>query len=84
LVELERRYFIKRSELGPRAFIRLTDNWIEITARFIVRDHGVRELKDAISREVRNALNEAGIGIASGTYPIVGMPPISVHLNDSK
>lgn len=83
LVELERRYIIKRSDLGPRAFIRLTDNWIEITARFIVRDHGIRELKDAISREVLNALNEAGMTVASGTYQIVGMPPISVHLKDS-
>jgi small-conductance mechanosensitive channel len=83
LAELERRYFVQRSELAPRAFVRLTDNWIEITVRFIVRDHGIRELKDRISREILQALNQAGIGIASGTYEIVGMPPISVRLNDS-
>jgi small-conductance mechanosensitive channel len=83
LAELERRYFVKRGDLAPRAFIRLTDNWVELTVRFIVRDHEIRELKDKISREVLNALNQAGIAIASGTYQIVGMPPISVQLNDS-
>jgi small-conductance mechanosensitive channel len=83
LAELERRYFVKRADLAPRAFIRLTDNWVELTVRFIVRDHEIRELKDRISREVLNSLNEAGIAIASGTYQIVGMPPISVQLDES-
>lgn len=80
LAELERRYFVTRSDLDPRAFIRLTDNWVEITVRFIVRDHGIRDLKDKISREILDGLTESKIGIASGTYQIVGMPPISVKL----
>lgn len=84
LAELERRYFLKRSEFEPKVFVRLTDNWIELTMRFLVKDHGVRELKDKMSRQILDGLNRAQIGIASGTYEIVGMPPISVKLDNSK
>ena len=83
IVELERRYFVKRSEFEPRVFVRLTDNWVELSVRFIAHDHGVRELKDKISREMLERFKEAGIGIASGTYQIVGMPPISVKLESA-
>ena len=47
---LERRYFISVDDLTPRVFYRLTDNWLELTARFIVREHGIREIKDALPR----------------------------------
>lgn len=82
MAEIERRYFVKRSQLEPKVFVRLTDNWIELTIRFIARDHGIRELKDKISRDIIIGLAQAGIGIASGTYQIVGMPPITVKLEN--
>ena len=34
---------------------RITDNWLELTLRFIVMDHGVREVKDEAER-AREAL----------------------------
>ena len=71
------------SNVKPKAYVRLTDNWIEITVRFIVRDHGIRDVKDTISRDILRGLNESGIGVASGTYQIVGMPPISVKLENT-
>lgn len=80
LQELERRYFMRRSELHPRVFVRLTDNWVELSVRFIAPEHGVRDMKDRMSRNVRSALSEAGIGVASSTYDIVGLPPISVKI----
>jgi small-conductance mechanosensitive channel len=80
LKELERRYFLASSELKPRVFWRLTDNWVELTVRFICTTHGVRNLKDAMSRDIIAALDEAKIGIASGTYEIVGLPPVEVKL----
>lgn len=79
LAAMERRYFVRRSDLTPRVYFRLTDNWLELTVRFIARDHGIRELKDAMSREVLAALDAAGIGIASSTYDIVGLPPLRVE-----
>lgn len=77
---LERRYFVKRSEMEPRVFFRITDNWIELAVRFIVEDHGIREVKDRISRDIMDRFDEAGIGIASSTYDVVGMPPLRVQI----
>jgi len=81
IAELERRYFVKRSDLEPKVYMRLTDNWVELAVRFIVEDHGIRDVKNRISRDVLDALDQAGIGIASGTYEIVGMPPLKVEVN---
>ena len=39
LRELERRYFVRPSELQPRVFYRLTDNWVEMSVRFITEEH---------------------------------------------
>ena len=50
-----------------------------MTVRFLVADHGVRERKDAVSRDVLAALDRAGVGVASTTYEIVGMPPLRVE-----
>lgn len=80
LAELERRYFLRESDLKPRVFYRLTDNWIEMGLRFIAKDSGIRDLKDRMSRDILEAFDKAGVGIASGTYEVVGMPPLKVEL----
>jgi small-conductance mechanosensitive channel len=79
LEKMRGRYYVHVGDLKPRVFLRLTDNWLELSARFIARDHGVREMKDAMSREILEAFDDAGIGIASATYDIVGLPPIRVE-----
>jgi small-conductance mechanosensitive channel len=84
LKTLEERFFIEAAELKPRVYVRLTDNWVEMTVRFLVKDHDIRGLKDRLSRDVINRLDGVGIGIASATYDIVGMPPIRVQLNNTE
>jgi len=79
LEELKRRYFLKAADVAPRVYYRLTDNWLELTVRFVVRDHGIRDVKDAMSRELLDALDEAGIGMASSTFEIVGLPPLHLE-----
>jgi len=83
LLELERRYLIRREQLEPRVFLRLTDNWVELSARFLVEDHGIRDLKDRISREILDGFERVNIEIASGTYEVVGMPELKVRLADA-
>jgi small-conductance mechanosensitive channel len=80
---LEKRYFLSVDDLTPRVFYRLTDNWLELTVRFIVREHGIREMKDAIARAVLAKFNEAAIEIASATYEIVGVPTLRMHTRKS-
>jgi small-conductance mechanosensitive channel len=70
LREMERRYFVGASAMRPAVFYRLTDNWLELTVRFIAPTHGVRELKDAMSRDILRRLDECGIGVASATLEV--------------
>jgi hypothetical protein len=79
---LEQKYFVTRSETKPRVYVRLTDNWVELTVRFLCPDHDVRAIKDRMSREIIAALDRAQISIASGTYEIVGLPPIRIAAAD--
>jgi small-conductance mechanosensitive channel len=82
LAEMARRYTTKPAELAPQVYYRLTDNWLELTVRFIALDHGARALKDAISRDVLDKLDEAGIAIASATFELVGIPEVRVRSSD--
>ncbi len=84
LLELEHRYFLPRTDLHPRVYYRLTDNWLELTVRFIVRDHGIRVIKDKISRDIIKAFDQASIEVASSTYDIVGLPPLRVESSPSR
>jgi small-conductance mechanosensitive channel len=81
LHDLERRYMIKREDLDPKVYYRLTDNWCEMAVRFIVDAHEVRAVKDMMSRDILDGFDQAKIEIASGTYQIVGMPELSVKIN---
>jgi small-conductance mechanosensitive channel len=79
LEAMRRRYFVQPADLEPRVFLRLTDNWLELAVRFVVPEHGIREIKDAISRDLLAALDDAGIGVASATFEVVGVPPLRVR-----
>jgi small-conductance mechanosensitive channel len=79
LRHLKERFDLELEHLEARVFWRLTDNWLEMTVRFLVHDHGTRDVKDAISRELLDAFDAAGIGIASATSEIVGLPPLRIE-----
>jgi small-conductance mechanosensitive channel len=75
---LKRIYNLQPPSVEPRVYYHMTDNWIELTVRFLVPDRGIREIKDAMYRDIRRSFREAGIDVASGTYDIVGLPPIRI------
>lgn len=60
-------------------YYRITDNWLELTVRFVVGTHSIRGAKDAMSREIVERFETEDIGIASATYDIVGFPPIEIR-----
>lgn len=76
LERLKREFFIESADICPRVYLRITDNGVELSIRFLCGTHDVRGLKDRISRDMLSALEQAGIGIASGTYDIIGFPPV--------
>lgn len=78
LKRMQDYYFVREPDLRPRVFYRLTDNWLELTIRFVTKEHGVRDVKDRMSREILRQMQAADIGIASATYDIVGLPPLRI------
>jgi len=76
---LENDFGVTVGDVDPRVYWRMTDNWLELTIRFLLPDHGGRGIKDAMSREILDGLYRSKIEIASGTYAIVEVPPIRVE-----
>lgn len=77
--QLEHRYRLPIRDTEPKVYWRLTDNWLELTVRFLSPDHGTRDIKNAMSREILTAFDKAGIGIGSTTMEITGFPPLHVE-----
>jgi small-conductance mechanosensitive channel len=74
--QMARRYPVPRTELEPRVFVRATDNWMELAARFVVPVRTARSTKDELTRRVRARLDEAGIEIASETVEATVRVPV--------
>jgi small-conductance mechanosensitive channel len=79
LREMQRRYFLKPTDVAPTVYYRLADNALEMTARFVVPEHGVRACKDAMSRDLLDALQAAGIAIAGSTLAITALPTVRLE-----
>lgn len=75
---MQQRYELQTAELEPTVYLRITDNWLETTLRFVLPARQARGIKDQMTRLILRGLDEAAIGIASATYEIVGLPPLRV------
>ena len=42
-----------------------TEDWLELTVRFLGPDHGIRGIKDKMSRDILAGLEKQGIGIGA-------------------
>lgn len=68
--EMLERYPVAATEVEPRVFARMTDNYMELSARFVVPVRTARSVKDELTRRVHEQLDEAGIAIASTTQDV--------------
>ena len=68
--QMARRYPVPRAEVEPRVYTRATDNYLELSARFVVPVRTARTVKDDLTRRVIEQLQEAGIEIASTSQDI--------------
>jgi small-conductance mechanosensitive channel len=71
---LEDRFGIDVGEIDPRVFWRITEDWLELTVRFLGRDHGIRALKDQMTREIMAGFEKARIMIAAVRQEAVTAP----------
>lgn len=81
---LNDEYHLELESLEPHVYYRITDNWLELSLRFLSPDRFTREMKDRISRAILLGFDEAGLGIASTTIDIVAFPPVRGTLRQSR
>jgi small-conductance mechanosensitive channel len=72
---VEERFGIDAGEIDPKVFWRITENWMELTVRFLGPDHGIRHIKDQITREVIAGFEKADILIAATRQEGVALDP---------
>jgi len=72
---LEDRFGIDAGEIDPRVFWRITEDWMELTVRFLGPDHGIRKIKDQMTREIIGGFDKANILIAATRQEGVALDP---------
>ncbi len=73
------RYPLKDTNVEPTLYLAMTDNWIELTLRFLVDAQERRGVKDRLHRELlQNFQADENIAVASTTIEIVGFPTLQV------
>jgi small-conductance mechanosensitive channel len=67
---MRRRYPVPATELEPRVFASPTDDYLVLSARFVVPVRTARTIKDDLTRRVVERFAEAGIEVASATSDV--------------
>lgn len=70
LEAFSREHPVPPAELEPRVFVRATDNWMELAARFVVPVRTARTTKDDLTRRISERFDAARIEFASETMEI--------------
>ena len=81
LRDLVKRYPVHETTVEPTLYIVMTDNWIEMTLRYIVAVQERRKIKGQLHHELLQHFEaEADITVASATFEIVGFPPLKTDI----
>ena len=78
LIAMRSRFALADASLTPAVYWRITENWLELSLRFLVPHRGIREIKDRMTRDILAGLDASGIGIASATFGIVGLSGLDI------
>jgi small-conductance mechanosensitive channel len=82
LRQMVRRYMVHDTPVEAALYVVMTDNWIEMTLRYVVEARERRTVKGQLHRELlQHFESESEITVASATFEIVGLPPIQVNTN---
>ncbi|MEA3374988.1 MAG: mechanosensitive ion channel [Chloroflexota bacterium] len=81
LRELTKRYPVYEEAVTPQLYIVMTDNWIELTLRYVVEARQRRKVTGELHHELlQHFEDEPDISVASATFEIVGFPPLKGDL----
>jgi small-conductance mechanosensitive channel len=85
LGEMVKTYLVHETPVEPMLYIVMTDNWIEMTLRYVVEARKRREVKGQLHHELlRHFEAEPTITVASATFEIVGFPPLKSDIEHSQ
>ncbi len=77
LQSMAERYPLHDMTTEPVLYVVMTDNWIEMTLRYVVKARERRAVQGQLHRELLQRFQaEADITVASATVEIVGFPPL--------
>ena len=83
LHNMVRRYLVHDTPVEPSLYLIMTDNWIELTLRYIVEARERRAVKGQLHQELlQHFESEPKITVASATFEIVGLPRLDVDIKD--
>jgi len=77
LQALMKAYPLHETMVEPSLYIVMTDNWIEMTLRYVVDARERRKVKGELHLELlRHFESKVDVTVASATFEIVGFPPL--------
>ena len=77
LRQMKEHYPLEETAVEPTLYVVMTDNWIEMTLRYVVEARKRRPVKAELHRELLQHFEAEGeITVASATFEIVGFPPL--------
>jgi small-conductance mechanosensitive channel len=80
--KMVKKYLIENANVEPSISIKLTDNWIEFTLRYVVDYKKRRFTKSALFIKINEAINATGgkVSLASATFELVGLPEVQLEI----
>jgi small-conductance mechanosensitive channel len=80
--EMVQKYRIEDARVEPMVTLVANDNWMEFTARYVVDYTRRRITKDRIFSCLLDEIGATNgkVQLASGTFELVGVPPVTVQL----
>jgi small-conductance mechanosensitive channel len=81
--QIVKKYYIEEAMIDPVVTLRFTDNWIELTGRFITDYRTRRNTMDKIFSRLLEEIDktQGQVGVASSTFELVNPPPLEVRLS---
>jgi small-conductance mechanosensitive channel len=77
LQEMIKRYPLQQASVIPQLYTRMTDNWVELTLRYVVEARERREATAQLHQVLLEHIEqEPDVTVASATFEIVGFPPL--------
>ena len=74
MAEMTRRYPVPAGEVEPQVYVTMTDNWVQLAARFVIPVRSSRTVKSELARRILTRFEQAGIPVASTTSDITLHP----------